>query len=269
MLLKLNFQKGDVENGFKPLDKSRIQSYCTLSNDNFIVTSLRNQTDIYNLQDLKIVKRNIDPNFNANISAFSVDGKYLATGSLDSTCKIWNVDKGFELINTIQGHTNLVNSVAFSADEKCVATGSSDNTCKIWNVDKGFELINTIQGHTYPIYSVAFSAYGKYFATGSFDTTCKIWNVDKRFELINTIEGHTYPIYSVAFSADGKYLTTGSWDNTCKIWNDNMFGEMIGLKTENDIAKINCFDDIINKNNTNNLVEIIKSEKPFAQLYEL
>ncbi|KAL4511264.1 hypothetical protein ABPG73_008342 [Tetrahymena malaccensis] len=219
--------KGDVENGFKPLDKSRIQSYYTLSNDNFIVTSLGNQTDIYNLQDLKIVKRNIDPNCNSNISAFSADGKYLATGSEDNTYKIWNVDKGFELINTIQGHTKPINSVAFSADGKYLATGSEDNTCKIWNVDKGFELINTIQGHTKPINSVAFSADGKYLATGSGDNTCKIWNVDKGFELINTIQGHTSSVNSVAFSADGKYLATGSEDNTCKFWNVDKGFELI------------------------------------------
>ncbi|KAL4511263.1 hypothetical protein ABPG73_008341 [Tetrahymena malaccensis] len=219
--------KGDVENGFKPLDKSRIQSYYTLSNDNFIVTSLGNQTDIYNLQDLKIVKTNIDPKCNLNISAFSANGKYLATGSEDNTCKIWNVDKGFELINTIQGHTDFIKSVAFSADGKYLATGSSDNTCKIWNLDKGFELINTIQGHTKPIKSVAFSADGKYLATGSWDNTCKIWNVDKGFELINTIQGHTSSVNSVAFSADGKYLATGSWDNTCKIWNVDKGFELI------------------------------------------
>ncbi|KAL4500235.1 hypothetical protein ABPG73_011343 [Tetrahymena malaccensis] len=219
--------KGDVENGFKPLDKRRVQSYYTLSNDNFIVTSLGNQTDIYNLQDLKIVKRNIDPNVSAKISAFSANGKYLAMGSEDNTCKIWNVDKGFELINTIQGHTKPIYSVAFSADGKYLATGSSDNTCKIWNVDKGFELLNTIQGHNSWVNSVAFSADGKYLATGSSDSTCKIWNVNKGFELINTIQGLTNSVSSVAFSADGKYLATGSSDSTCKIWNVNKGFELI------------------------------------------
>ncbi|KAL4484727.1 hypothetical protein ABPG74_019904 [Tetrahymena malaccensis] len=60
-----------------------------------------------------------------------------------------------------------------------------------------------------------------------------------------------------------KYLATGSEDNTCKIWNNNIFGEMIVLKMENGTAKINCFDNIINKNNTNNWMELIKSEKLF------
>ncbi|KAL4484719.1 hypothetical protein ABPG74_019896, partial [Tetrahymena malaccensis] len=85
--------KGDVENGFKPFDKSIIQSYYILSNDNFIVTSLGNQTDIYNLQDLKIVKRNIGPKDSAKISVFSANGKYLAKVTEDNICKIWNVDK--------------------------------------------------------------------------------------------------------------------------------------------------------------------------------
>ncbi|KAL4511266.1 hypothetical protein ABPG73_008344 [Tetrahymena malaccensis] len=82
---------------------------------------------------------NTYPNVCAKISTFSADGKYLAIGQEDNTCKIWNIEKEFELIKTIQGHTNSINSVAFSVDGKYLA---------IWNVDKGFQLINTIQGYT-------------------------------------------------------------------------------------------------------------------------
>ncbi|KAL4484725.1 hypothetical protein ABPG74_019902 [Tetrahymena malaccensis] len=66
-----------------------------------------------------------------------------------------------------------------------------------------------------------------------------------------------------------KYRAMGSEDNTCKIWNDNIFGEMIVLKMENGTVKVHCFENIINKNNTNNSLELIKSEKLFPQLYEL
>ncbi|KAL4511255.1 hypothetical protein ABPG73_008333 [Tetrahymena malaccensis] len=126
--------------------------------------------------NLKIIKRNIDPNVCAKISTFSADGKYLSMGSEDNTCKIWNVEKGFQLINTIQGHTDYINSVAFSVDQN------------------GFELLNTIQGHTNSINSVAFSSDGKNLATASQDKTCKIWNAEKGFEVINRIQGDIYQI---------------------------------------------------------------------------
>lgn len=44
---------------------------------------------------------------------FSNKDKYLATGSADVSCKVWNVEKGFEIANTIEGHVYSITSLAF------------------------------------------------------------------------------------------------------------------------------------------------------------
>ncbi|MCS7227406.1 MAG: WD40 repeat domain-containing protein [Endomicrobia bacterium] len=154
--------------------------------------------------------------WNVNSVAFSADGKYLASGSLDRTIKLWEVSTG-RLVRTLEGHTWDVESVAFSADGKYLASGSGDKTIKLWEVSTG-RLVRTLEGHTDRINSVAFSADGKYLASGSWDKTIKLWEVSTG-RLVCTLEGHTDRINSVAFSADGKYLASGSEDATMKLWN--------------------------------------------------
>ncbi|KAL4483039.1 hypothetical protein ABPG74_019065 [Tetrahymena malaccensis] len=63
------------------------------------------------LNNTKIIEGHTETSFS---SSFSVNSKYLATGSRDKTCKIWDIEKGFELIATIQGHIEDILSIAFS-----------------------------------------------------------------------------------------------------------------------------------------------------------
>ncbi|EAR83186.3 WD domain, G-beta repeat protein (macronuclear) [Tetrahymena thermophila SB210] len=211
---------GDIQNGFKILDENKFQATYSLLINNKIITSTNKEVNIYDFQTHSIIEsikdcRNID----LSISSLSPNCKYLATVSDYKNCKIWNLENGFQLIKTIEGHQRSISSITFSADGKYLATGSKDSTCQIWNAENDFQLQNTIEGHKQYIYSVAFSADGKYLATSSEDDSCKIWDIENGFKLKNSIQGHTQFILSSAFSADGKYLATGSKDFTCNIWN--------------------------------------------------
>ena len=131
--------------------------------------------------------------------------KRLATGSLDKTAKIWDLESGKQIL-TLSGQKGNVYSVAFSPDGKRLAIGS-----KIWDLESGKEVI-TLSKDDSDTESVAFSPDGKRLATGS-----KIWDLESGKEVI-TLSGHTDQIHSIAFSPDGKKLATGSWDKTVKIW---------------------------------------------------
>jgi WD40 repeat protein len=157
--------------------------------------------------------------------AFSPDGKFVLTGSLDNTAKLWDAATGAE-VRTFSGHTGPVESVAFSPDGKYVLTGSRDKTAKLWDAATG-ALVQTFYDPTNVVrtsvelkrsnHSMAFSPDGKYVLTASDDGTPKLWDAATG-ALVRTFSGHTNIVRSVAFSPDGNYVLTGGLDDTARLW---------------------------------------------------
>jgi len=152
---------------------------------------------------------------NAAGMAFSPDGKFLATSSMDGTAKLWEISSGNEL-HTLKGHSGPIRSIALSHDGERLVTGSFDHTAKLWDLKSGRELL-TFKGHSARIHSVAISPDGKLLATGSADRTLKLWDINTGIE-IDTLRGHTGNVWSVAFMPDNTKLVTGSMDANAIIW---------------------------------------------------
>ena len=125
-------------------------------------------------------------------------------------------DKWGACLQTIEGHSDWVNSVAFSHDSARLASASADNTVKIWNASSG-ECLQTLEGHSGWVNSVAFSHNSARLASASYDNTVKIWDLSTG-ECLQTLEGHSGPVCSVSFSHDSARLASASYDNTVKIW---------------------------------------------------
>ncbi|MBA1420715.1 MAG: hypothetical protein FAF03_07660 [Epsilonproteobacteria bacterium] len=89
--------------------------------------------------------------------------------------KSWVLCAKVELLKTLKGHTNSIESVAISQDAKYIVSGSWDNNVKIWERESG-KLLKTLEGHTDNISSVAISQDTKYIVSSSWDSSIKIWD---------------------------------------------------------------------------------------------
>jgi WD40 repeat protein len=70
--------------------------------------------------------------------SFNHYGTKLASGSLDSTVKVWDMTDptAQSCLVTLNGHSDYVRSVTFNHDGTKLASGSSDQTVKVWDGSK-------------------------------------------------------------------------------------------------------------------------------------
>ena len=109
--------------------------------------------------------------------AISSDNKYIASGGMDKTVRIWNLqDKTQEAV--LRGHNEEVSSVAITSDNKYIVSGGKDRTVRIWNLrDRTQEAV--LKGHSNSIISLAITSNSKYIVSGGLDKTVRIWNIQK------------------------------------------------------------------------------------------
>lgn len=145
---------------------------------------------------------------------FSPKLKVLASGSADTTIKLWDTLTGREL-RTLIGHNDKVHSVKFSSDGKRLISASWDKTIKLWNVENG-QLIRTFIGHTEMVFSVVFSKDGKLILSGDRNKTINLWDVESG-KLLNSLKTKLF-LESFALSPDGKLLAFCEDYQTIKLW---------------------------------------------------
>ncbi len=152
-------------------------------------------------------------------TAYSPDGRFLASGGYDNTVKLWNVENG-KMIRNFRGHDGIIKDAAFSPDGMRLATAGMDGTVRIWGIDGSLEAV--MDGHMFGAVCVAFSADGKLIASGGEDCTLKIW--DSSGALLESVELGYSPVMSVAFSPDPepeRLLLATADDDLVKLWSPN------------------------------------------------
>lgn len=115
------------------------------------------------------------------MSPQSVPARYILTGSLDSTVRLWNVSTG-KCVRTLFGHVEGV--WALAADTLRVVSGSEDRTVKVWDTRSG-KCERTFTGHAGPVTCIGLS--DSRMCTGSEDCEVRMYSFTN--ELEPSIEG--------------------------------------------------------------------------------
>ena len=173
--------------------------------------------------------------------AFSPDERTLATGSLDGTVKLWDLQSGALLWTG--WHPDLVYSVAFSPDGRTLASGGKDATVRFWEPSSGKQ-IQILESPGGAVDALSWRPDGQVLAAGCWDGSIRLWPVGPDEPVANpeakALVGHSHWVHGLAFAPDGIRLVSGSWDGTVKLWdvtNEQVLHTLTGhTQPVNDVA---------------------------------
>lgn len=147
--------------------------------------------------------------------AFSLDGKWLASGGLEGDVHIWSSDDGTPIAALKNPDANVL-ALAFSPDGKRL-TASAAGAIVMWDIAEK-TVRRTLRGHQSSVTSLAFSADGKFIASGSLDKRAILWDALSG-EAVLQIDAQNNAFVGVALSGDGKTLATRSGTTNVRCWN--------------------------------------------------
>jgi WD40 repeat protein len=148
--------------------------------------------------------------------AFSPDGQWLASGSVDGTVALWDVRTGM-VRSTYKAHSRSVVFISFFSDRKRMITGSLDGMAKLWDFPSGKRLA-MIEVDENSGQSWAISPNGEMLASGGFlGGAVTLWDVATG-KLSGRLKGHGQTVEAVAFAPDGRTLASAENEGGVKLW---------------------------------------------------
>ncbi len=114
--------------------------------------------------------------------AFHPHAPVLATGSRDSTAKLWRFRSGglAATCTATLGHSDWVSSVLFHPCGTILVTCNFDHFVRLWQLNSDCsqaECVTVLRGHSGPVLSSAFHPFLPIMATCSADHTVVLWRV--------------------------------------------------------------------------------------------
>lgn len=151
---------------------------------------------------------------------FSPDGTQLASGSGDTTVRIWDLLTETPQA-TLTGHTNWVQVIGWSPDGKLLASGGMDSTVRIWDPVTCKPVGQPMRQHNNSITGIAWEPFHsntacQRIATSSRDGTVRVWNaLTQQTDFV--LSQHRAPVTCVKWGGCN-LLYTASRDKTVKVW---------------------------------------------------
>ena len=170
---------------------------------------------------------------------FNKDGTLVATGSVDTSIKILDVDKMIAksigeredtsqpegnlhpVIRTLYDHTEEVTCIVFHPNEQILVSGSADSTVKIFDYTKASakKAVRSIQ-ETHRIQSLSMHPTGDYVLVATQHPTLRLYdiNTSQCFVGSNPDDQHQAAVNMVCYNSTGTLYASCSDDGIIKVW---------------------------------------------------
>ncbi|CAD7092728.1 unnamed protein product [Hermetia illucens] len=178
--------------------------------------------------------------------AFSFDGQLVATGSVDASIKILDVDRmlaksapeeiepgreqqGHPVIRTLYDHTDEVAFLEFHPKEQILASGSRDCSVKLFDISKAsVKKAHKVFTDCEPVRCLSFHPSGDFMAVGTDHHVLRVYDVNTAQCFVSAIpsQQHKSSVTCVKYASTAKVYATGSTDGSIKLW-DGVSGRCI------------------------------------------
>jgi WD40 repeat protein len=164
--------------------------------------------------------------------AFSPDGRWIASGSNDSTIKLWDRASG-HLLRTLVGHSKAVSWLQITPDGKFVVSQSKDGTAKVWDASTG-QTTRTITGLQKDRFdplgkTIAISSDGQWLFSNSFEAIRRIDLASGTVQRVFPKPSPTASWQTFALSPDGRIIAAAHYGAVNASPKEADFGSQVKL----------------------------------------
>ena len=145
----------------------------------------------------------------------SPDNRWLATGSIDTKVKLWDLTGTRKDPTLLDGHSATVRSVVFSDDGRWLATAGDDTSARLWDLSNPAIPNTLLRGQDLSVENVVFSpgAEPRHLVTVGEDPHARLWNIpDSTVDPI-VLRPRAGRIVGTAVSPDGKWIASSGEDD--------------------------------------------------------